>query len=155
MTCRVPLSQLPSLVGREFGPSEPVVFGQERIDSFAACTLDEQWIHVEPRRAAATPWGTTIGHGFLTLAMLSHFLGELLVVEGVEMAVNYGLDRVRFPSAVPSGARVRATVRVLSVDPAAEFTTMTARTTFQADGGEKPCCVADSITRYLPKVQEH
>jgi acyl dehydratase len=150
VTCRVPLSELRTLVGRDLGPSEPVTFSQERIDKFAACTLDEQWIHVDPRKASQSPWGTTIAHGYLTLAMLSHFLGELLVVDGTEAALNYGLDRVRFPAVVPSGSQIRATATVLDVDPGPDFTAMTARITFRSDAADKPCCVADSITRYLP-----
>ena len=154
MTVHVTIDELPSLLGREIGPSPPVEMSQDRINAFAACTLDEQWIHVDAERAARSPFGTTIGHGFLTLAMLSHFMGELLVVDDAEMAINYGLDRVRFPSVVRSGSKLRASVEIRSVVPSDDYTMMTARVTFSADDGERPCCVADSVTRFVKQSGE-
>lgn len=152
MTVRITLQDLPTLIGRELGPSAPVEMTQDRIDAFAACTLDEQWIHVDVAQAAASPSGTTIAHGFLTLSLLSHFMAELLVVTDAAMAINYGLDRVRFPSAVPAESLVRSTLEVCTVVPGMTYTTMTARTTFHVAGQRKPCCVADSVTRFIAKA---
>lgn len=150
MTTRVALAELPGLVGRTLGPSEPIPVTQERIDAFAEATLDPQWIHVDPVRAAAGPFGRTIAHGFLTLSLLSKVVGDLLVVEDAGMAINYGLNRVRFPAPVPVGSLVRGTMEILEVVPGAEYTMMTARVAFTADEAEKPSCVAESITRYVP-----
>ncbi|MFO7544011.1 MAG: MaoC family dehydratase, partial [Trueperaceae bacterium] len=100
--------ELPGLVGRAFGPSPYRTVDQARIDAFPAATDDPQWIHVDPARAAEGPFGTTIAHGYLTLALLVPMVGDLdLFPEGVRLVVNYGLDKVRFPAPVPSGSRVR------------------------------------------------
>jgi acyl dehydratase len=154
VTVHVDIAELPGLQGQVIGPSPAVEMTQERINAFAACTLDEQWIHVDVDRAEQGPYGTTIAHGFLTLAMLSHFMEELLVVDDAQLAINYGLDRVRFPAALMSGSLLRASVEVRSVLPADQYTTMTARMTFSADDSERPCCVADSVTRFVKRVQE-
>ena len=134
--------------GAEFGPSSWIEVSQDRIDSFAQTTGDDQWIHVDRERAAAGPFGTTIGHGYLTLSLLPVMSYEVVPRQGGGMAVNYGLNRVRFPAPVPSGSRVRGTFRVGSVD---EFewgfqATMTA--TVEREGGEKPVCVAELVFRY-------
>ena len=134
--------------GDEFGPSSWIDVGQERIDAFAAATGDEQWIHVDRERAAAGPFGGTIAHGYLTLSLLPVMSYEVVPRQGGGMAVNYGLNRVRFPAPVPSGSRVRGTFRVDALD---EFdggfqATMTA--TVERDGSEKPVCVAELVFRY-------
>jgi acyl dehydratase len=134
--------------GVEFGPSSWIDVSQERIDAFAEATGDHQWIHVDRERAAAGPFGTTIGHGYLTLSLLPVMSYEVVPRQGGGMAVNYGLNRVRFPSPVPSGSRVRGSFRVDSVD---EFeggfqATMTA--TVEREAGEKPVCVAEVVFRY-------
>ncbi|HEY9498143.1 MAG TPA: MaoC family dehydratase, partial [Terrimesophilobacter sp.] len=126
---------------------EPIEISQERIDAFAEVTIDPQWIHVDAGRAAATPFGGTIAHGFLTLSMLSHVMGELLQVDDAQMAINYGLNRVRFPSILRSGSTVRGTVDVVSVTPDDGHTMMVCSVAFLADGRDVPCCVAESVTR--------
>jgi len=135
-------------VGAQYGPSSWIEVGQGRIDAFADATGDHQWIHVDPERAAAGPFGTTIGHGYLTLSLLPVMSYEVVPRENGGMAVNYGLNRVRFPSPVPAGSRVRGTLHVDAVD---EFdggyqATMTA--TVEREGGEKPVCVAELVFRY-------
>ena len=134
--------------GVEFGPSSWIDVSQERIDAFAEATGDHQWIHVDPELAAAGPFGTTIGHGYLTLSLLPVMSYEVVPRQGGGMAVNCGLNRVRFPAPVPSGSRVRGSFRVDSVD---EFeggfqATMTA--TVEREAGEKPVCVAEVVFRY-------
>ncbi len=134
--------------GVEFGPSSWIDVSQERIDAFAEATGDHQWIHVDPELAAAGPFGTTIGHGYLTLSLLPVISYEVVPRQGGGMAVNYGLNRVRFPAPVPSGSHVRGSFRVDSVD---EFeggfqATMTA--TVEREAGEKPVCVAEVVFRY-------
>ncbi|MGE5690156.1 MAG: MaoC family dehydratase, partial [Pseudomonadota bacterium] len=111
--------------GLELGPSAWREVSQERIDAFAAATDDPQWIHVDPVRAADGPFGTTVAHGYLTLALLVPFASELLPVEDAALTVNYGLNRVRFPAAVPSGSRIRARVRVEAVADVAGGTQVT------------------------------
>ena len=132
--------------GDVFGPSSFIEVTQERIDAFAAATGDDQWIHVDRERAREGPFGTTIAHGYLTLALIPAASYEVIPRSG-RMGINYGLNRVRFPAPVPSGSRVRVTFEVLRVD---EFdgghqTTMTA--TVERDGGDKPVCVAEVVFR--------
>jgi acyl dehydratase len=153
MTLRVRLADLPHHVGLPLGPTEAVLISQQRINTFAECTLDAQWIHVDERRAAAGPWRTTIGHGFLTLSLLSHFLDELLAVDDAELAINYGLDRVRFPSVVPSGSLLSAAAEIREVRPADTFVTAAIRVTMAVTGAEKPACVADCVTRFVPRTR--
>jgi len=134
--------------GAEFGPSSWIEVPQEKIEAFAEATGDRQWIHVDRDRAAAGPFGTTIAHGYLTLSLLPAMSYEVVPRQGAGMAVNYGLNRVRFPAPVPSGSRVRGIFRVDSVD---EFeggfqATMTA--TIEGESGEKPVCVAELVFRY-------
>lgn len=155
MTVRLPCAELPQLVGRYLGPSTAVQVTQQRIDAFAACTLDDQWIHVDHDRAAGGPFGTTITPGFLTLSLLSYFVADLLAVDDAALAINYGLDRVRFPAVVPAGAHVRATLEIRTVTPSETFTTLTARMTFHADAEQKPCCVADLLTRFVHRLAEN
>ncbi len=142
------LAELAGQKGRLLGPGAPVLVDQARIDAFAGATEDRQWIHVDPSRASDSPYGGTIAHGFLTLSLLSHFMDELVVVTDADMAINYGLDRVRFPAPVPAGAVLRATVEILDVTEERGRIMMRARTTMTADGAERASCVADSITLY-------
>jgi acyl dehydratase len=135
--------------GTEFGPSSWVDVAQDRIQAFADATGDHQWIHVDPERAAAGPFGTTIGHGYLTLSLLPAMSYEVIPrPEGVGMGINYGLNRVRFPSPVPSGSRVRGTFRVDSVDAFDGGLQVTMTATIEREGGEKPVCVAEVVFRY-------
>ena len=138
--------------GAEFGPSSWIDVPQEKIDAFAEATGDHQWIHVDPEWAAAGPFGTTIGHGYLTLSLLPAMSYEVVPrQEGSQeggMAVNYGLNRVRFPAPVPSGSRVRGTFRVASVEEADWGFQATMTATVEREGGDKPVCVAELVFRY-------
>ena len=135
--------------GAEFGPSSWIEISQERIDSFADTTGDHQWIHVDRERAAAGPFGTTIGHGYLTLSLLPVMSYEVVPrQEGGGMSVNYGLNKVRFPAPVPSGSRVRGTFRVDAVDAFDGGFQATMTATIEREGGEKPVCVAELVFRY-------
>ena len=134
--------------GDEFGPSSWIDVDQEKIDAFADATGDHQWIHVDPERAKAGPFGGTIGHGYLTLSLLPVMSYESLPRHEGGMSINYGLNRVRFPAPVPSGSRVRGTFRVESVEESdwGHQATMTA--TIEREGGDKPVCVAELVFRY-------
>jgi acyl dehydratase len=130
------------LVGVELGPTSWLAITQERIDAFAAATDDPQWIHTDVERAAAGPFGTTIAHGFLTLSLCVPMLYEVFPPTS-GMLVNYGVNRVRFPAPVPSGARVRGRFRVVSVEEARGGERVTIEATVECDGAEKPACVAE------------
>ena len=135
--------------GTERGPTGWLVVDQERIDRFADATGDPQWIHVDPERAAAGPFGTTIAHGFLTLSLCVPFLYEALPVEGARLAVNYGVNRVRFPAPLPSGSRVRARFRVASVEEVAGGEQAVVEAVVEREGGDKPVCAAELVVRAL------
>lgn len=143
------LEALRGLVGHEFPPTEWLVVTQDRISQFAETTEDRQWIHVDPERAQReSPYGATIGHGFLTLSLLSYFVKQAIEVRGVRMGVNYGLNRVRFPSAVRAGTRIRAHVKVGDLKELTDSTEATLMVLVEAEGAEKPCCVAEWVVRY-------
>jgi acyl dehydratase len=135
--------------GETYGPSSWIEVGQDRIDAFADATGDHQWIHVDSNRAKAGPFGTTIGHGYLTLSLLPVMSYEV-VPRGGEggMAVNYGLNRVRFPAPVPSGSKVRGTFHVDAVEESDWGYQATMTATVERDGGDKPVCVAELVFRY-------
>ena len=132
------------LVDVELGPTSWLEVPQERIDRFAEATGDPQWIHVDPERAANGPFGTTIAHGFLTLSLCVPMLYELLP-RPVGMVVNYGVNKVRFPAAVPSGGRVRGRFRVLSVEEASGGERATIEASVECEGVEKPVCAAELV----------
>jgi acyl dehydratase len=134
-------------VGDVYGPSSWIEVTQDRINQFADATEDHQWIHVDPQRAAAGPFGTTVAHGFLTLSLVPYFAGQLRRIEGARMGINYGLDRVRFPAPVPAGARIRARSQLISVDQVGEAAHLVNRVTIEVEGSAKPACVADVVTR--------
>jgi acyl dehydratase len=134
--------------GAEFGPSSWIAIPQETIDGFADATGDHQWIHVDPERAASGPFGTTIGHGYLTLSLLPVMSYEVVPRQGDGMAVNYGLNKVRFPAPVPVGSKVRGVFRVDTVDEAEWGFQATMTATVEREGGDKPVCVAELIFRY-------
>jgi acyl dehydratase len=140
--------ELRAAVGEELGPSDWLEIDQKRIDLFAEATGDHQWIHVDAEKAAAGPFGTTIAHGYLTLSLLPHFTPQLLGVEGVRMGVNYGTNKVRFPSPVPVGSRLRATGRITEVAEVKDGLQLTLTVTVEREGGTKPACVAESVARY-------
>jgi acyl dehydratase len=133
--------------GLEVGPSSWIDVPQARIDSFAEATGDRQSFHVDPEAAARGPFGTTVAHGYLTLALLPALSYELLPVEAT--VINYGLDRVRFPAPVPAGSRVRASFRIDAVEPVGGGVQATMTATVEREGGDRPVCVAVVLFRYL------
>ncbi|MEV0034692.1 MaoC family dehydratase [Streptomyces sp. NPDC056909] len=135
-------------VGEPLGHSDWLEIDQKRIDLFAEATGDHQWIHVDPVRAAAGPFGTTIAHGYLTLSLLPLFVPQLVQVENVTMGVNYGTNKVRFPSPVPVGSRLRASAVLTEAVEAGGGVQITTLVTVEREGGEKPACVAESVSRY-------
>ncbi|KOX38299.1 MULTISPECIES: MaoC family dehydratase [unclassified Streptomyces] len=135
-------------VGEQLGHSDWLEVDQKRIDLFAEATGDHQWIHVDPERAAAGPFGTTIAHGYLTLSLLPVFVPQVLAVEGVRMGINYGTEKVRFPAPVPVGSRLRATAVLAKAEEVAGGVQVTAAVTVEREGSEKPVCVAESVSRY-------
>ena len=146
------IEELRALVGQELGVGPWLEITQARVDAFADVTGDHQYIHVDPKRAAATPFGGTIAHGYYTLSLGPRFLEEILAVEGFDMAINYGLDRVRFPSPLPVGDRVRMRLAIERVDEISGGVQMKTKLTFERAGGgddAKPVCVAESLTRFL------
>ncbi len=141
--------QLLAAVGADLGCSSWYPVDQARVDAFAEATGDHQWIHVDPARAAQGPFGGTVAHGFLTLSMLPVMLGELQQVPGARLALNYGLNRVRFPAPVPTGGRIRATAVLSAAEPVADNGVQTiTRVSVELDGAPKPCCVAEAVTRF-------
>jgi acyl dehydratase len=134
-------------VGDVYGPSSWQEIPQERITAFADATGDQQWIHVDPERAKDGPFGTTIAHGYLTLSLLPVASYEVVPRQG-GMAINYGLNKVRFPSPVPVGSRVRATFEVIDLDERDWGGQATMRATVEREGGDKPVCVAETVFRY-------
>ena len=147
----VDLSRLGDLAGREVGVSDWLLVAQDRIDAFADATGDRQWIHVDAERArTGTPFGATIAHGFLTLSLISALVRDAVTVDGVRMALNYGLNRVRFVSPVPSGSRIRARVVLAKIDDMVDSIQAIWNVTIERDGGDKPAVVAEWIVRYYP-----
>lgn len=135
--------------GDVLGTSDWMLVEQERIDRFAEATGDHQWIHVDPERAKDGPFGATIAHGFLTLSLLPPLLNSLYRVDDVTMAVNYGLDKVRFMAPVRVDSKIRATAKVLTVTPLEGAVQAVFETTFEIEGSEKPAAVVQSIVRYF------
>lgn len=138
-----------ALVGRELGTSSWLDVSQERIDGFAELTGDHQWIHTDPGRAASGPFGTTVAHGYLTLSLLVPMLEEIMVVENRTLSINYGLDRVRFPAAVPAGSRVRMTATLAEVTDVESGVQLGIDCVFDVEGQERPACVARAVVRHL------
>lgn len=143
-------SDLLAAVGQTLGPSEPLVVTQERINQFAEATGDDQWIHVDQARAAEGPFGRTIAHGYLTLSLAAYFLPQLLSVKNMSMGVNYGTEKVRFPSAVTEGSTLRATGEIISAEESGGGVKVVVRMTLAADGAERPACVVDTISLFYP-----
>ena len=143
------MSALTELMGKELGPTEWFEVDQGRIEEFARATDDPQWIHVDPVRAAEGPFGTTIAHGFLTLSLLVPLMARTLQLSGYRMGINYGVNKVRFPAPVPSGSRIRATFIVQSVEEVAGGEQGVILATVEREGGDKPVCVAELVTRMI------
>ncbi len=142
---------LTNVVGRELGVSDWFEVSQDRINQFADATGDHQWIHVNPAKAATdSPFKTTIAHGFLTLSLTSQLLRSAIAVEGARMTINYGLNRVRFVSPVPSGSRIRGRFILASVEDAGGAIQAAWQVTIEREGADKPSCVAEWLVRYYP-----
>jgi acyl dehydratase len=141
--------ELKTLVGQDVGTSDWMTIDQQRIDRFAEATGDHQWIHLDVERCRReSPFGGTIAHGFLTLALLPVLMDQAIVLRGVRMGVNYGVNKVRFPAPVPSGSRVRAHVKLQSVEDIDGGAQLTWHVTMEREGGDKPVCVAESVARF-------
>ena len=136
-----------ALVGQELGASDWVPIDQARINQFAQATGDHQWIHLDPVRAAAGPFGAPIAHGFLTLSLLPMLFESAFVVDDVRMGVNYGLNRVRFVSPVRVGSRLRGRFKLLSFEPLEGGAQLTVEATIELEGSAKPACVAETVSR--------
>jgi acyl dehydratase len=137
-----------SLVGQHLGYSDWVTITQEQVNQFADATGDHQWIHIDEERAKAGPFKTTIAHGYLTVSLLPMLVSQVYRVQGARMGVNYGLDKLRFPAPVPVGSKIRAGVEMLSVDDVAGGALQVKnRVTIEREGGEKPCAVAETLSR--------
>jgi acyl dehydratase len=141
---------LKEFAGREIAVTDWLMMTQERIDRFAETTDDQQWIHVDRERARReSPYGTTIAHGFLTLSLLSHFMRQAIQFgSGVRMGINYGLNRVRFPSPVRVGSKIRARIGLLSFRQLDDAVEATFSATVETENSDKPCCVAEWVVRY-------
>ena len=140
---------LRSMIGEDLGTSAWCDVSQERINLFADATGDHQWIHVDEERAKVGPFGTTIAHGYLTLSLVPFFLGQLLDVTGTSMAVNYGLEKVRFPAPVPVGSSLQASAEIVGVEPRDGSVQLTTRVSVACDGADRPVCVADVVILFV------
>jgi acyl dehydratase len=147
MTTFASPTELAGAVGSHLGYSDWLEITQERINAFADATDDHQWIHVDPERAKAGPFGTTIAHGYLTLSLAVRFVDEIFSVEGARMGVNYGTNKVRFVSPVPVGTKLRAGGTLSAVEEVTGGWQATIDLTFELQGAEKPACVAQVLYR--------
>lgn len=147
------LDALPAWIGQEVACSDWLSVDQARIQRFADATGDQQWIHTDPERAQLeSPYKTTITHGYLTLSLLPHLLDSCLRIDGLGMAVNYGLDRVRFPTPLPAGQRVRARLALERLQPVAGGVQAHWAATVELEHSDKPACVAQMLVRYYPSI---
>src|SRR5215475_12884726 len=144
------LEELHSLTGQEVAVSDWFEVTQDRIDLFADATGDHQWIHVDVERAKTeSPYGTTIAHGFLTLSLLSQLMSQTVKINlPIKMGINYGLNKVRFPSAVPAGSKIRARAVLQALDEIGDGWQLVWNITVEREGANKPCCVAEWLVRY-------
>ncbi|NHC21914.1 MaoC family dehydratase [Nocardioides sp. IC4_145] len=145
----VDLEGLESCIGATAGPGPWLAVDQGRIGQFADVTEDHQWIHVDPQRAAAGPFGGTVAHGYLTLSLIPRLIEDLIAVDGVTMGVNYGLNKVRFPASVPAGSRVRASVELMDVTRVSGGAQLQVRVIVESDVQERPVCVAEVVFLYF------
>jgi acyl dehydratase len=143
------LAELEALTGSVLGTSDWLAVDQARIDRFAAVTGDDQWIHMDPVRAAAGPFGTTVAHGHLTLSLLPVMVRTAFKVADVQMTVNYGLNRVRFPAPVPVGSRLRGHFKLMTFETIAGGAQVVVEVTIEREGHSKPVCVAESVARHF------
>ncbi|MGM5068777.1 MaoC family dehydratase [Rhodococcus qingshengii] len=142
------LDEFRTSVGSHLGFSDWIPIDQDDINAFADATGDHQWIHIDAERAAQGPFGTTIAHGYLTLSLIPRLSGEIFSIEGLSMGVNYGLDKVRFPSVVPAGSKIRAGAQVISAEDTPQGVRTVIRMTVECAGLDKPVCVADTVTLF-------
>jgi acyl dehydratase len=150
MTTTATLAELPALQGSDLGTSDWVEVTQDRIVTFADATGDHQWIHLDVERAKAeSPFGGPIAHGYLTLSLLIPMWAQVLTVSDAKMAVNYGLNKVRFPSPVPAGAKVRLTATLSNVAEIKGGYQVTVAAVIEREGGDKPVCIAEPVFRFL------
>jgi acyl dehydratase len=148
MTTITGLDQLKDAEGQDLGTSGWHEVTQQDIDTFADVTGDHQWIHVDVERAKETPFGGTIAHGYYTLSLAPKFSEEIMKFEGFAFAINYGLNKVRFPAPLPVGSKVRMTAKLASVEDIQGGAQVTMALTFEREGGEKPVCVAETLARF-------
>lgn len=142
------VDELRAAVGTQVGTSDWLTVDQKRIDGFADASGDHQWIHVDEEKAKAGPFGTTIAHGFLTLSLTPVFGSQTYRVENIKMAINYGLNKVRFTAPVPVGSRLRANYELLSVDDVQGGVQVANKVTIEIEGSDRPACVAETLVRY-------
>jgi acyl dehydratase len=141
--------ELAASTGADLGVTDWITVTQEQVDKFADATLDHQWIHEDTDRARQGPFGGPIAHGYLTLSLASHFLSQLARVENISMGINYGVDKVRFPSPVPVGARIRGRGEVVEVKEVPGGVQAVVRVTIERDGADKPAAIVDTVSRYV------
>jgi len=141
------LEEIKAHIGKELGVSDWLLVTQETIDQFAEVTGDHQWIHVDVERAKESPFGGTIAHGYYTLSLAPRFSYDMFNFEGFAFAVNYGLNRVRFPAPMPVGGKVRMRAKLAAVEEIPGGAQVTTEVTFEREGGEKPVCVAETLAR--------
>ncbi|WP_110180345.1 MaoC family dehydratase [Nocardioides solisilvae] len=144
------VAEIEAAVGEAMGPTEWVTLDQAAVDAFAELTGDHQWIHVDPERAASSSFGGTIVHGFLTASMLPGFGLRLFRIDAGSARLNYGVDKIRFPAPLRTGTPIRATATFTSVDAVGSGTQVRTSWTVEAEGSERPVCVAETITLVLP-----
>ena len=143
------VDELKACVGENMGTSDWLEITQDRVNLFAEATGDHQWIHVDPVKAKDGPFGGTIAHGYLTMSLGPVLLPQVVTVTGFSMALNYGLNKLRFPAPVPVGSKVRLSADLLDVEDVAGGVQVTYRLTFEVDGQDKPACVAEAVYRWL------
>jgi acyl dehydratase len=136
-------------IGADLGTTDWITITQDQINAFAEATLDNQWIHVDTERAKAGPFGAPIAHGYLTMSLAAYFLGQLVRVTGISMGINYGADKVRFPSPVPVGSKLRGRGELMEAKEVPGGVQVTIRVTIEREGSDKPAAIVDALTRYL------
>ena len=143
-------AELLDAVGETLGASDWLEIDQSRINLFADATGDHQWIHVDPERAKDGPFGACIAHGYLTLSLVNLFLPQIIDVQNISMGVNVGCEKIRFPSPVPVGSRIRGVGELISAEEMKGGVQSVVRVTVEIEGQERPACVVDTISRYFP-----
>ncbi len=150
MTTVLSQETLPALIGQSIGPGDWTEVTQERINLFADATGDHQWIHIDAERAKAGPFGKTVAHGLLTLSMISALNQGLFKFEGFRMGVNYGYEKIRFPSPVPVGSKLRVSAKIIDFAPAGSTFQTVVEFTVEVEGSAKPACIAQMVFRHTP-----